>query len=144
MGFKDLVENREGEFPPEGWEGTVICVDANYRQTKNGFPSYGLLLQVVGGEDNEKTFFDNVYFSGNARFNDQSFVKLEAAGVEADYWKTDPDEENAVPNKLVGLKFNLRATWDPNEDDASRPWLRCTYYPIDGAAAPVGSEPEGF
>lgn len=135
MGMKDLAEGREVEFPPEGWSGTVVCVDARAGETAKGNPSFGLYLEVLGGEDQSKSFWDNIYFSDNARYNDQQFTKLEAAGVERKFWDSDPEPDPQVVDKLIGLRFSVQATWDPNADDPNRPWLRCIYYPL-----PEGSD----
>tara|TARA_R110000787_G_scaffold218330_2_gene327052 strand:+ start:299 stop:724 length:426 start_codon:yes stop_codon:yes gene_type:complete len=140
MGMKDIAENREPEFPPEGWTGGVAVMDVRAKETAKGFPAFGLQLVVVEGPDTEKSFWDNIFFSANARFNDQSFAKMEAAGLSKEFWDKDPEPDPDVVNALLGQRFDVRATWDENKDDETRPWLRCTYIPKanDNAGTPQG------
>ena len=61
MGMKDIAEGREAEFPPQDWEGKVVCVDAKAGTTAKGNPSFGLYLEVLPGSDDEgKNFWDNI------------------------------------------------------------------------------------
>jgi len=140
MGMKDIANNREANFPPEGWEGKVRCIDARAKSTNAGYPAFGLWLEIVDGADQGRSFWDNIYFSANANFNHQSLTKLEAAGVEPAFWDSDPEPDPQVIDKLTGLVFNIRATYDPNDNDPSNPWLRCTYFPAEGTA----EQPAGF
>ena len=34
MSLRDYNQNREGEFPPEGWEGTVLVMQCEAGKTK--------------------------------------------------------------------------------------------------------------
>lgn len=119
--------------PAEGGEYTVTVVEVRERETKSGFPSYGLWLEVVSdGDGNGERFWDNTFFSANDRANGMSYAKLEAASPHLNeaFWAGDPSSLD-IERALMGSVFIARCTYDENDRDPDRPWLRCTYIPSD-------------
>jgi hypothetical protein len=120
--------------PEEGSEYTVVVVEVRNGETRNGYPSVNLWLEVIGGEDSGERFWDGTYFSANSRANAMAFAKLEAASpvlTEA-FWASDPDETR-IESTLMGAKLKVRTTFEENQDGGD-PWLRCTYIAVDNGA----------
>jgi|TARA_R100000315_G_C5182366_1_gene105834 hypothetical protein len=131
--FSDLRSSAEERWQPEeGGEYTTVIVECRVGETANGFPSVSLWHEVVGGEDSGERFWDNTYFSANGRANAMAFAKLEAATSVANeaFWAKDPDEME-VERALMGAKLKVRTTFDENDRDPQRPWLRCTYMALN-------------
>jgi hypothetical protein len=130
--FSDLRSGAEERWQPEeGGQYTVIVVECRNGETRNGYPSVNLWLEVVGEQDSGERFWDGTYFSANKRANSMAFAKLQAANSNLDepFWAKDPDDV-AIQNALMGSKFKVQTTFEENRD-GDRPWLRCTYIPIE-------------
>ena len=130
--FSELRSSAEERWQPEeGGEYTTVVVECRVGETANGYPSVSLWHEVIGGQDSGERFWDNTYFSANGRANSMAFTKLGAANsqVSEDFWAKDP-EEVAIETALMGSKLKVRTTFDENDRNPERPWLRCTYMPI--------------
>ena len=127
-------EAQERWQPEEGGEYTVVVVEVRNGETRNGYPSVNLWLEVIGGQDSGERFWDGTYFSANGRANAMAFAKLEAASsvLNETFWASDPDAVR-IESALMGAKFKVRTTFEENQD-GDRPWLRCTYIAIDNGA----------
>ncbi len=124
-------EAQERWQPEEGGVYTVIVVECRNGETKNGYPSINLWLEIVDGTDSGERFWDGTYFSANNRANSMAFAKLNAANTSLDdaFWAKDPDE-TAIESALMGSTFKVQTTFEENRD-GDRPWLRCTYIPVE-------------
>ena len=130
--FSDLHSGAEERWQPEeGGQYTVIVVECRNGETRNGYPSVNLWLEVIGEQDAGERFWDGTYFSANKRANSMAFAKLGAANSNLDetFWAKDPDD-TVIQNALMGSKFKVQTTFEENRD-GDRPWLRCTYIPIE-------------
>ena len=140
--FSELSSSAEERWQPEeGGEYTTVVVECRVGETSNEYPKIGLWVEVITGEDSGERFWDNTYFSANGRANNMAFAKLAAANPKMDtaYWDKDPDEVE-IERALMGSKMKVRTTYDENDRDPSRPWLRCTYIPLDDSAVGGGIE----
>ena len=127
--FSSLRSSAEERWQPEeGGEYTTVIVECRVGETANGYPSVSLWHEVVGGDDSGERFWDNTYFSANGRANSMAFTKLEAASKEVNeaFWAKDPDGV-AIETALMGSKMKVLTTFDENDRNPERPWLRCTY-----------------
>ena len=130
--FSNLrADAQERWRPEEGGEYTVVVVEVRNGETRNGYPSVNLWLEVIDGQDNGERFWDGTYFSANGRANAMAFAKLEAANSSLNdaFWAQDPSEV-AIETALMGAKFKVRTTFEDNSDGGD-PWLRCTYIGVD-------------
>ena len=129
--FSNLrAEAQERWAPEEGGEYLTVVVDVRLGVTRNDYPSIGLWLEVIDGEDSGERFWDNTYFSASKAGNNMSFSKLEAVSIGLDkaFWAQDPDED-AIKHIAMGCKVKVQATYEENKDGGD-PWLRCIYVPI--------------
>lgn len=132
--FSELRSTAQGRWEPEeGSEYTVIVVEVRNGETKKGYPSVNLWLEVIGGEDSGERFWDATYFSASDQANNMAFAKLEAANpaLNEAFWAKDATPED-VERALMGAKFKARTTYEENLD-GDRPWLRCTYMAAESA-----------
>jgi len=61
--FSDLRSGAEERWQPEeGGQYTVIVVECRNGETRNGYPSVNLWLEVVGEQDSGERFWDGTYF----------------------------------------------------------------------------------
>ena len=126
--FSNLrADAQERWSPEEGGEYTVVVVEVRNGETKNGYPSVNLWLEVIDGQDSGERFWDGTYFSANGRANAMAFAKLEAASTNLNeaFWGRDPEAEE-IERNLMGAKLKVRTTFEENKDGGD-PWLRCTY-----------------
>tara|TARA_R100000458_G_C8277533_1_gene253094 strand:- start:4625 stop:5044 length:420 start_codon:yes stop_codon:yes gene_type:complete len=130
--FSNLRSSAQERWQPEeGGQYTVVVVEVRNGETKNGYPSVNLWLEVIAGPDSGERFWDGTYFSANSRANAMAFSKLEAANssLSESFWAGDPDG-TAIENVLMGSKFSVQTTFEENRD-GDRPWLRCVYVPVE-------------
>jgi len=131
--FSNLRSTAQERWQPEeGSVYTVVVVEVRNGETRNGYPSVNLWLEIIGSSpDVGERFWDGTYFSANSRANSMAFAKLEAANADLSetFWAKDPDE-TAIESILMGSKFKVQTTFEENRD-GDRPWLRCTYIPAD-------------
>ena len=136
--FSNLRSEAEERWKPEeGSQYSVVVVEVRNGETKNGYPSIGLWLEVIGQTtDAGERFWDNTYFSANKRGNAMSFAKLEAVNPELneEFWAGDPDS-HVIESMIMGKTFKAQATYEDNRDGGD-PWLRCTYIPAESKEIP--------
>ena len=129
--FSNLrAEAQERWAPEEGGEYTVVAVEVRNGETRNGYPSVNLWLEVIDGQDSGERFWDGTYFSASKRGNAMAFAKLAAANPVLDdaFWAKDPDGV-AIESALMGAKFKVQTTFEESKDGGD-PWLRCVYVPV--------------
>jgi hypothetical protein len=121
--------------PEEGGEYTTLIVEVRIGETAKGNPKIGLWHEVVGGEDSGERFWDNIFFSASSTANNMAFAKIEAACPTANetFFNGDPDETE-IERKLMGSKMKVRTTYDENDRDKDRPWLRAIYMATEDQA----------
>lgn len=109
--------------PPAGLVLTVKVVNANGDDTgtKAGYPKFGFLLEVVDGEHQGKSFWDNVYFSAHAGANKRSFAKLSALGFDETWWAANPGSE-ATAAASVGREFAVHTAYQKLKDGQTKPF----------------------
>ena len=134
--FSQLRASAEERWKPEeGGEYTVCAVDVRIGETKNGYPSISLWLEVIDqGPDSGERFWDGTYLSASKRANNMAFAKLESASTQLNeaFWAQEPDDGSII-SALMGSKLKVRTTFEVNERDPENPWLRCTYIPLEEA-----------
>ena len=138
MGFHSKARQEASEFftPEEGADYKVVVVEVREKETAAGYPAYGMWLEILEGDGQGERFWDNVFFSANNRANAMSYNKLEAAcpTMNDTFWDKDPNF-GEIEKALMGSTFTASITYDENDKDPSRPWLRCTYIPSDSPNA---------
>ena len=135
--FSELYSGAEERWQPEeGGEYTTIVVECRVGETQNGYPSINLWLEVVNGPDSGERFWDGTYLSANKRANSMAFAKLEAASavLNETFFAGDPSDAE-IEQALMGCKMKLQTTYEHNDRDPERPWLRCVYMPLSDASS---------
>lgn len=137
MGFHGKARAEASQYfePEEGGEYKVVVVEVREKTTTAGFPGYSLWLEILDdGPGKGERFWDGIYFSKNNRANGMSYAKLEAASplINDEFWARDPEFED-IEKALMGSTFSVLVTYDENDRDPAKPWLRCTYIPSDSA-----------
>ena len=135
--FSELYESAGERWKPEeGGVYTVCVVEARKGETQNGYPSVNLWLEVVGGESNGERFWDATFFSASGVANGMAFAKLEAVSPTTNeaVWKGNPDL-GQIEGAMMGAKFKTQTTYETNQRDPEKPWLRCTYLPISDSSS---------
>ncbi len=83
--ISDLGTKSDGYKPPAGEWIVVQPVMVRPGETKAGLPSWGVMLKVVGGEDNGKSFFANFYLNADyPSLNAAVFHYLALFGLDID------------------------------------------------------------
>ena len=131
------IEASAGERwqPEEGGEYTVVVVDVRKGTTQNDYPSINLWLEVVGEYDSGERFWDGTYFSASSTANGMAFAKIGAVSTSAtrEFFAGDPDEAD-IQGILMGSKFKVNTTYEANDRDPDKPWLRCPYIPLSDSS----------
>ncbi len=137
--------------------GTVVVAEIVYSKagtTKSGAPSWTNKLQVLEGDHAGGEFFDSIYLSGKQSagalgYNKRQFAKLGAAGLDADFFSSNPSTD-ATATALKGTKVAVTIKWQEITDEeraaGKTPFGEHTWSSAAAAAegAAEGITPSGF
>ena len=91
--------------PVEGEEYTVVPTHLRFRTTKSaGMPAWGVRLQVTGGEDDGKSFWQNFNtVKDYPSINAETFHALGVLGFTQEILAATPEMESAATDTLASL-----------------------------------------
>ena len=102
-----------GYFEPTPGNYNLVIKSANMSATKAGDPKIGLQLGIVGGPDNNKSFWTNFNFIGtNTTGLAISFRDLRSLGMGKEDFLALPDDREAASAKLKDLLGGKTFTCD--------------------------------
>lgn len=140
----------------ETYRCEIVYVKAG--TTKKGATSFNSKLKVIEGPLAGGEFFDGIYFSagegggvftdGQLAYNKRLFAKLQAAGVGAQFFSSNPSDETTA-NAIKGSKVDVKVQWQkPTADgkvflDNTTTWTpvgdqASSYVPGGGGTVPKG------